>query len=55
MLSIFFSGSGALMKLLQNLKTPISLAILQTATATSWKEKLEEQYVDLYSDRTVAP
>ena len=49
--------SGTLIKLLQNLNTPISLANLQTASVTPWKEKLEEynqQYIDVYSDRTVA-
>ena len=48
--------SGTLIKLLQDLNTSESLANLQTANAIPWKEKLEEynqQYMDLYSDRTV--
>lgn len=48
--------SGTLIKLLQDLNTPESLANLQTTSSAAWKESLErysKQYDDLYSDRTV--
>ena len=48
--------SGTLIKLLQYLNTPESLANLQTTSSAAWKESLEaysKQYDDLYSDRTL--